>query len=115
MFIWSAYLLGLGLVLVLAPNVLLGLFGFPPTQEVWIRVVGVLVLLLCYYCIRAGRGGSVDFMRWSVHGRASVIVFFLAFVLLGWAQPALILFGIVDLAGAALTAWGLRNDAASHR
>jgi hypothetical protein len=34
------YLVGLGLVLLLIPNVILPLFGFPTTEEVWIRVVG---------------------------------------------------------------------------
>jgi len=33
----------LGLTLVVASNVLLGLFGIPATSEVWIRVVGELV------------------------------------------------------------------------
>jgi len=37
-------MLALGLGLLLVPNLLLGLFGFPPSREVWIRVVGLLVL-----------------------------------------------------------------------
>lgn len=111
-FLWSVYLIGLGAILVLLPNVFLTLFGFAPTEEVWIRVVGVLVLILAYYCWNASLTNNVEFMRWSVRARASVIVFFIAFVLLGLAKPMLIFFGVVDLAGALLTWRGLKSDQA---
>lgn len=40
---FGIYLLMLGAGLALLPNLLLSLFLIPPTDEVWIRVVGVLV------------------------------------------------------------------------
>ncbi len=40
---FGVYLLLLGAALVFVPNLLLSLLGMPPTTEVWIRVVGVLV------------------------------------------------------------------------
>ena len=43
-FVFGIYLALLGSVLVVAPNVLLSLFGVALTDEVWIRVVGVLVI-----------------------------------------------------------------------
>jgi len=43
--------------------------------------------------------------------RSSVPLFFLAFVAAGLASPMLILFGVVDLAGALWTALALRRDA----
>ena len=43
---FSFYLFALGFVLTVAPNLLLRIFGIPETNEVWIRVVGMLVLLL---------------------------------------------------------------------
>lgn len=42
--------------------------------------------------------------------RSSVIVFFGAFVLLGFVSPVLILFGLVDLLGAVWTALALRSE-----
>lgn len=108
--IWSFYLLGLGLTLLLMPNVLLTLFGFPPTEEVWIRVVGMLVLVLAYYCFEAARQEVRPFFEWSVKARVAVLFFFIAFVLLGLALPALILFGVVDLVGALWTEWALRRQ-----
>jgi hypothetical protein len=44
-----------------------------------------------------------------VYGRALVIVFFVAFVVLGLAEPLLIGFGLVDLAAAIWTALALRS------
>ncbi len=108
-FIFGLYLLVLGIVLVVAPNFLLGLFSLPSTSEVWIHVVGVLVLILFFYYTQAARKEMTDFFRLTVYARSSVIVFFTAFVLLGWAKPALILFGAIDLLGAIWTAWALRS------
>jgi hypothetical protein len=111
MFAFAVYLFVLGVVLLVAPNVLLGIFGFEPTTEVWVRIVGMLVVFLGYYYLSAARGEVVPFMLWSVQARPFVIVFFAVFVALGWAKPALILFGAVDLAGAVWTYLALRAGA----
>jgi len=50
-----------------------------------------------------------DFFRWTVYTRSTVIVFFAAFVLLGFARPPLIMFGVVDLLGAIWTSLALRS------
>ncbi|MFA6168011.1 MAG: hypothetical protein WC700_15420 [Gemmatimonadaceae bacterium] len=104
------YLVGLGGLLVAVPNTLLGLFFLPSTSEVWLRVVGVLVLILAFYYIQAARHGLTALFQWTVYGRASVIVFFTAFVLLGFVEPPLILFGVVDLLGATWTHFALRAE-----
>jgi hypothetical protein len=108
-FVFGLYLLLLGTILLLIPNILLGMFFFPQTTEVWIRVVGMLVLFLCFYYIQAARKEITDFFRWTVYVRSTVIVFFAAFVLLGLASPALILFGVADLLGAIWTHLALRS------
>jgi len=111
MFAFAVYLFALGLTLLVTPNVLLGIFGFEPTSEVWVRIVGMLIVFLGYYYLSAARGEVTPFMRWSVHARPFVIVFFAVFVALGWAKPQLILFGAVDLVGAIWTYLGLRAGA----
>ncbi len=93
----------LGSALILAPNFLLGLFSLPGPTDVWIRVVGMLVLLLGFYYIQTARKEMTDFFRWTVYTRSTVILFFTAFVLLGLASPPLILFGAMDLLGAIWT------------
>ncbi|MCA9997889.1 MAG: hypothetical protein KDE56_19150 [Anaerolineales bacterium] len=107
--IWSFYLIGLSLTLLLVPNLLLSLFAIPATSEVWIRIVGMLLLILAYYCYEASRLEVTQFFRWSVNARATVIFFFTAFVLLKLAPPQLILFGAVDLVGALWTRAALRS------
>ncbi len=109
-FVFSIYLFGLGLLLLVAPNAFLAPFGFPPTTEVWIRVVGMLVVLLGYYYLNAARAGLEPFLRWTVNARCSVVLFFMVFVLAGYAPAQLILFGVVDVAGALWTLFALRAD-----
>jgi hypothetical protein len=111
LFAFAVYLFVLGAFLLIAPNVLLGVFGFEPTTEVWVRVVGMLVVFLGYYYLSAARGEVAAFMRWTAQARPFVIVFFAVFVALGWAKPVLILFGAVDLAGAVWTHLALRAGA----
>jgi hypothetical protein len=109
--VFAGYLLLLGLVLVLGPNALLRAFRMAPTGEVWIRVVGMLVLVLAFYYWNAARAALTGFFRWTVAARTSVLLFFIAFVIAGLAPPILILFGVIDLAGAVWTALALRGEA----
>jgi hypothetical protein len=108
LFVFSIYLAGLGLALLLIPNTLVRAFGFPDTHEVWIHVAGMLLLFIAFYNFQAVRKEWTDFFRWTVYTRSSVIVFFSAFVLLGLAPAVLILFGVVDLLFAIWTALALR-------
>jgi hypothetical protein len=109
LFAFGCYLLVLGSALILFPNAVLDLFGVASTVEVWIRVTGMLVLILGAYDILAALAELREFFRWSVPLRASVIFFFSVFVLLGYAPPILLLFGLIDLACAAWTWVALRQ------
>jgi len=108
--VFGWYLAGFGALLVFVPNLLLGIFGLPPTEEVWIRVVGVLVLVIAYFNLRLGREEFLPHARLTVHARVAVLGFLVAFVLAGLAKPILILVGVVDFAGALWTAAALRRD-----
>lgn len=108
-FVFGIYLSILGIILVAIPNLLLSMFDLNETEEVWIRIVGMLVLLLSVYYVQLARKELADFFWLSVYVRSSVIVFFTAFVLAGYVQPVLILFGAVDLLGALWTWWALKR------
>ena len=110
LFVFAVYLVLLGVALLVTPNTLLKLFAFPTTDKVWIRVIGMLVVLLAFYYAQAARKEMRDFFQWTVYTRGSVIVFFIAFVALDFAEPTLILFGAVDLLGAAWTQVTLRSS-----
>lgn len=112
LFVWGWYLTALGVALLVAPNLLLTTFFLPATDEIWIRVVGTLVVVLAHFSFSAARTRNEQYMWWSVQGRLAVPLFFTAFVLAGWVSPALIPFGLVDAAGAGWTLWALRRDAA---
>lgn len=107
--VFGLYLVLPGIGFLLIPNVLLPLLGAPTTDQPWIRVVGVLVLALAYYYTQAARKELTEFFPLTVRVRAAVFVVFAAFVLLKLAQPTLIMFGVVDLAGAIWTQLSLRT------
>ena len=108
-FIWGFYVVAVGLILLLIPNVLLFVFGLPLTTEPWARVLGALAAGLGYYYIELGRSGDMLFARLTVAGRVWFSLCLFAIVALGIARWPLILFGLVDLAGAAWTAYELRR------
>ena len=111
-FVFSIYLYILGFILVVTPDTLLGIFDFPQTDGLWIRVVGMLVIILGFYYSHAARAELKPFFVWTVIARTSVLLFFIAFVIAGFAKPALILFGVIDFAAAIWTLFALRHDAA---
>ncbi|MEP6820512.1 MAG: hypothetical protein ABJA18_13330 [bacterium] len=100
---FGVYLVGLGLLLLFVPNLILQVFGVPPTNEVWIRINGMFVLCLSFYYVQAARHNLRVFIRWTVWARVAVIFCFAAFVLLVSAPRALLLFGLVDLLSAIWT------------
>ncbi len=103
------YLYFVGLTLMIAPNFLLSTMQLPATSEVWIRVVGVLAFSLGYYYHRTGAGNVHAFFKYTVPTRIFVFLSFLAFVLLNYVSPLLIIFGAADLAGAAWTWFALKK------
>ena len=108
--VFAWYLFVLSAALILVPNRLLSLFCIPATPDVWIRVVGMLVGFLAFYYLRASQTGLDTFIAWTVPARLSVIVFFGAFVALGLAPPALILFAVVDALAALWTWYAFRRS-----
>jgi hypothetical protein len=106
---FGLYLVVVGAMLVVAPNVLLSLFGVPSTQEVWIRILGIVVFVFGLYFVQASREGVTAFFRWTVWGRSIVVVAFVVFVALGMAPRVLVLFAAIDAAGALWTALALRG------
>lgn len=110
--VFGTYLNVIALGLLLAPDLLLGPLGFAPTADFWVRVIGVPVLILGTYYVRAARENERAFMRWTCTGRLLPLVGFGGLVAYGVAPPVLLLFAAIDAAGAAWTAWALRQDAA---
>jgi hypothetical protein len=108
--VFGIYLLVLAVILLVAPNPLLELFGLPPTTEVWIRVVGMIYAYLGIYYRTAAAAGLFPFFVTTVMTRLTAPLFFLGFVLADWVGWPILLFGLIEVAGAAWTWRALRQS-----
>ncbi len=104
------YLLLVGVILTVVPNFLLNTFQIPETNEVWIRVVGVLVFSLGIYYVVMAQTNNTLFFSISIYIRASILLWFTVFALIGWGSPMLIMFGVVDVIGALWTYLELKKQ-----
>jgi hypothetical protein len=110
--VFGIYLFALGALLMVAPNVVLLPFGIPPTNDPYIRVLGVVVFGVAFYYWRAALSEHVEFYRWTLYARPFVFLSFCVLALLRLGPPQLALFGLVDLGGAIWTFVGLRTTPA---
>lgn len=104
-----AYVILSGLQLLFIPNIMLATFGLPPTHEIWLRVMGMLVLALGFYYYAMARHGTSQVVRSTVWGRLFFCGGLVVFVLLGIAKPPLIGFAVVETGLALWTWWELRS------
>lgn len=100
---WGVYLMVAGLGFYLIPNLLLPIFGFAPTTEVWIRVLGLLSAVLGVIFFYCGRNEVVPFFRISVVARFGFAIGVVVLVILGLAAVPLLLFGALDAIGGTWT------------
>jgi hypothetical protein len=99
-----AYVIFSGLQLLFIPNFLLATFGLEPTSEIWIRVLGMLVLALSFYYYAMYKNGGKEIVLATVQGRLFFCAGLVMFVLLGMAKPVLIIFAVIEMA---LALWTL--------
>jgi hypothetical protein len=103
------YLYLVSITLVFFPNILLNLLYIPETNEVWIRVLGVLVGLIAFYYHQSGAKNISAFFPLTIPTRIVVLLSFITFAVLKMASPMLILFGVIDFAGAMWTLMALKK------
>ena len=108
-FYFGFYLYIVGLTLIAVPNVFLQTLQLPATNEVWIRIVGVLAFCLGFYYRRTAVQNIVSFFKLTVPARIFVFIAFTVFVLLNYVPPVLIGIGAVDLLGAIWTFYALKK------
>ena len=100
---FGIYLILTGISLLFYPNLILALMGIPKTTEVWIRIVGVLCINIGFFNVMASKYNYTGFFNWMVFARVLFFISIVSFVMLKWASKTMILFGVVDLLGAAWT------------
>ena len=102
-FVFGIYLVITGTGFIFMPNTVLPLFKFPKTNEPWIRVLGVVVAVLGFYYIVAAQNELAVFFWATVVGRFAVLFSFTLLTVTKKAPRMLILFGVIDAAGAIWT------------
>lgn len=104
------YVVITGLQLTFIPNTLLTLFGFVPTSEVWIRVLGLLVIALTPYYYNIAKYGPKPVVRATVQGRFFFCAGLVTLFLLNMAPLPIVGFALLEAGLTAWTAWELRRS-----
>jgi hypothetical protein len=102
-FAFGIYIVVIGAGFLLIPNTILPMFKLPKTNESWIRVLGSVVIVLGFYYIIAAQNELTPFFWATVIGRFGILVLFVSLVISKKAPPVLIMFGVIDAAGAIWT------------
>lgn len=105
----AVYVVITALQLIFIPNTLLGMFGFEPTTEIWIKVFGVVLLSLALVYYGIIKNGNDDVVRFTIWSRLLVGVGFTIMAITGVAPLTLILFAGIDIATAIWTWFELKN------
>jgi hypothetical protein len=108
--VFGIYVVAVGLSFLFVPNLVPGLFGLPPVTEVWIRVLGLLAFALGLYYIQASRDDNRAFYAMTIWGRVVFAVGLIGIALMTPNHMQLILFALVDLAGAGWTWYASRQQ-----
>ena len=102
-YVFGIYTVFVGAGFLFMPNVVLPMFKMPKTEEPWIRVMAVLVLVIAALYLVAGYYNLPEIFWATVFTRFFVLLGFSALVLAKKAQPMLIMFGVIDALGAVWT------------
>lgn len=111
--VFGIYVVITGLGLTVAPDLFLAPLGIAAPKEIWIRVLGALAIVVGYYYWACAKAGAVAFYEASTRGRPLFAVLCLVLIVVFQAPMQLVLFGLIDIAGAAWTWQGLRKAAAA--
>lgn len=111
LFYFSFWVFACALGLLFVPGIMLSLLGMSTENSIIARIFGMVLLFLAYYYMRAGADGTLTkFYRWTTHTRLLAFPISAVFVALKMISPLLLLFVLVDVAGALWTLSALRRQ-----
>ena len=108
-FVYSFYILIMGLVFLFIPNIALQLLGLNTTSEPWIRVLGLFSISVGLYYNNNSLNNLTSFFRISIIGRLVFWIGMIGLWLSGFS-PVLAIVGCGDLIGAIWTALALNAE-----
>lgn len=106
---WSYYVAAVGLSLSVVPGLTFDILGVDLEGEVWVRVLGIVLLLLATYYYAIGTSNARIAVVATVIGRPFAAVALTLLWLTGGPWQ-LVLFAAFDLAGAAWTWRALQSE-----
>lgn len=101
------YMIGMGVGFLFIPNIILPLFGFAPSNEVWIRILGALALCFASYYYAMTSQQNITFFWATVWGRYGFCACLAVLVLLQIGPTPLYLFAALETVLAIWTHWAL--------
>ena len=108
--VYSFYLFLMGAALVIIPNILLPLFSFAKTDEIWIRMLGLFTFTTGIYYLQTSTNNQIAFYNATVIGRLFFFLMTIVFVIIFKQSPMLAAIGSIDLIGALWTYSTLKNS-----
>lgn len=112
---WFSYYVFLAaLFMLFFPLTLLSSMSQPPDQAGWVRVLGLVTLIVGFYYWHCGRTGAIEFFRATLVGRTAALLLFALLALLGLIPKPMAFAGVLDFVGAVWTWLSLRKDAQSE-
>jgi hypothetical protein len=107
---WGIYLVIVGVALMSIPDVVLQMFGYTSTKEVWPRLAGLLTLVLGgYYVLIAYYRVEVLF-RWKAAGHTIGIVAMLLLYITDKGPSAILMTAVTDFFAGMWTVLALRFE-----
>ncbi|MFX1477315.1 MAG: hypothetical protein ACFFCI_04215 [Promethearchaeota archaeon] len=112
LFVFGMYMILMGSFFLCFPEFIYGMLALPTELVITSRVLGMVIIIIAYYYNRSSLNeeGMRNFYKWTVHTRASVIFFLILFVIFKLANPLIVVFGFIDLAGAIWIYRALHKD-----
>ena len=108
LYVWSIYALVLGVILTVVPNTALGLLGMAETDEAWIQVLGVVIVVLALYYWDSAKNEARHFFVASLLGRGFAAAALVLLWLTG-APAQLLIFAAIEVVGLVWTYTALRE------
>ena len=109
--VFAIYLATAGMLLLCVPAAACSLLGLqPPGDGVWVRVTGMLMLYLAFYCLQAARSEAREFIRWTIVTRPWTLLVVGGLVVFGLENPVIMIFGVFDVLASLWTALSLQES-----
>jgi hypothetical protein len=113
-FLFGFYPTLVGVAHLAVPDLMLRASGMPPTDLLWLRLLGMLLVIVGTFYILAGRAGLEPFFPWTLFTRCGSGAVLVVMVLTGAAPLQCLWFWAVDGVGAVWTWLALRADRADR-